>query len=188
MRALDLSVQLRGCWFDIGVAYALVFDVPVQFGLEFMSVIGANLTDAKWELRNDGIDEVNRVGLIVPVVNLECPNARGVVNRGVLVSLDGFSVFSVEFQKLDVDLYLMTRLALLVSLSMDFPDPSAPRKAAKAISLENAIDTGVGDCDAVVAVQVPHDPCWSQVIGLSKMKHLFNDCDRPVIGRVSWRG
>jgi hypothetical protein len=39
--AFDLAVELRGAWFEIGVKDALVLDMPMEFGLEFMTVIGS---------------------------------------------------------------------------------------------------------------------------------------------------
>lgn len=50
MGSLDLAVQLRGSALDIGMADALVLDIPVEFGLELMAVVGSDLLDAEREL------------------------------------------------------------------------------------------------------------------------------------------
>lgn len=53
---------------------------------------------------DDGVDEADRVRLIVAVVDFEGANARGIVDRGVLVAFDGLAVFAFKFQELDVNL------------------------------------------------------------------------------------
>ena len=65
MGAFDLAVQLRSSAFDVGMADALIFDVPVELCLELMAVIGSDLFDAERELFDDVIDKVDRVGLCV---------------------------------------------------------------------------------------------------------------------------
>jgi len=54
-----------------------------------MAAIGADHLDAEGELVDDVIDEVDGVGLVVPGVDLDGPNAGGVVDGGVLVALNG---------------------------------------------------------------------------------------------------
>jgi len=61
MRALDLAVKLRRSGFDIGMANAEVFDMPMELGLEFMAIVRSHFADAERELIDDGIDEVDRV-------------------------------------------------------------------------------------------------------------------------------
>ncbi len=93
MGALDLAVQLRGSALDVGMADTLIFDMPVELGLELMPIVGPDFLDAERELFNDVIDEVDRVGLCVFVVDLERPDAGRV--RGGLAKLDsGLSGFS----------------------------------------------------------------------------------------------
>lgn len=60
MGPLDLAIQLRCSALDIGVADALVLDMPVELGLELMAVIGPNFLDAEREPFNDVIDKVDR--------------------------------------------------------------------------------------------------------------------------------
>ena len=61
----------------------------------------------------------------MPIVDLQGANAGGIVDSRVLVALDGFPVFSLEFQELDVDLDLVTRHLLLISLGMDLANTRA---------------------------------------------------------------
>ncbi len=60
---------------------ALIFNVHMELGLEFLAIIGLNFPKTKREHCNDFIVEVDGVGLIEQVTNLECPNARDVVDR-----------------------------------------------------------------------------------------------------------
>ena len=58
---------------------AFVFDVPVELSLPLVSAIGAHCVDAEWELVDDVVDEVDRALLVVPVIDLEGSDLRGVV-------------------------------------------------------------------------------------------------------------
>lgn len=50
---------------------ALVFDMPVELGLEFVPVVRPCLPDAEWKAFDDVVDEGDGIGLGVPAVNLE---------------------------------------------------------------------------------------------------------------------
>ena len=52
---------------------ALVLDVPVEFGLELMAIVGSDFADAERELVDDVIDEVDGIGLVMALVDLEGP-------------------------------------------------------------------------------------------------------------------
>ena len=80
------------------MADALVFDVPVELGLELVAVVRPHLADAEWESLYDVVEEVDGVDLGVPAVDLESSDAGGVVDGGVLVAFDWLSVFSAEYQ------------------------------------------------------------------------------------------
>ena len=73
MGTLDLAVELWGSALDVGMADALILDMPVELGLELMAVVGPDLLDAERELFDDVIDKVDRIGLCVFVVDLERP-------------------------------------------------------------------------------------------------------------------
>ncbi len=60
------------------------------------------------ELGGDVIDESDGVGLGMAIEDSQSPNAGRIVNRRVLIALDGIAVFSLEGQELDVDLDLMS--------------------------------------------------------------------------------
>lgn len=96
MGSLDLAVQLRGTALDVGMADALVFDVPVELGLELMAIVGPDFFDPERELFNDVIDEVVSVGLRVFVVDLEGPDTRCVINSSILETRDLLAALADE--------------------------------------------------------------------------------------------
>ena len=103
MGSLDLAVELWGSALDVGMADALILDMPVELGLELMAVVGPDLLDAERELFDDVIDEVDRVGLCVFVVDLERPDAGGIVDRGILEPADLLAALASEGEELDVE-------------------------------------------------------------------------------------
>jgi hypothetical protein len=107
VRPSDLSVELRRCGFDVGVPHTLILDMPVEFGLEFMAVIGPDFTDAEGEFADDVIDEVDGVGLSVAAIDLERPYAGCIVDGGILVAPDFCFSFADESEEFDVDLDLV---------------------------------------------------------------------------------
>lgn len=82
------------------------------------------------------------------VVDLLGADAGGIVDDRVLIALDGFPVFAVEFQEFDVDLNLMTWHLFLVSVSMDLANTGTTGQSAEAVAPESAIHACVGDGDA----------------------------------------
>ena len=148
---------------------ALVLDVPMELGLELMAIVGPHLADPEGEPGNDVVDEGDRIGLGVPVVDLERPDAGRIINGDVLVALDRLAVFSLKDQKLHVDLDLVPGDLLLIALGMDLTNPRATRKPVQAIAPENAIDAGIRDLDGVIARQIPDDPNGSQVVSPPQM-------------------
>lgn len=57
------------------MADALTFDVPLEFGLEFVPIVRSRLPDAVREVLDDAVDEQDSIGLGVPAVDLESPRA-----------------------------------------------------------------------------------------------------------------
>ena len=143
MRAFDFSVELRTARFDVCVAYTLVLDMPVEFGLELMTVVSSDLLDTERELFNDVIDKVDGVGLRVPSVNFQCSHACCIINRSILVALDLLPVFFIEDHELDVHLDVVARPLFVVTPGVNLPHASAARQAAQAMALERAIDAGI---------------------------------------------
>jgi hypothetical protein len=75
---------------------ALVFDVPVELGLELVPVVRPHLADTEWEALDDVVEEVDGIGLCVPAVDLQRPDAGGVVDGGVLIAFYRLPVFTPE--------------------------------------------------------------------------------------------
>ena len=188
MGPFNLAVELRGTGFDVGVANALVFDVPVELRLKLVSVIRSDLTNAEGELFDDVVDERNGAGLVVALIDFECSDAGGIVDGRALVSFDRFVVFTLESQKLNINLNLMTRHLLLVTLSVDFAEPCAAWKPADAIALEDTINASTRYFDVVVAGQIPDDADWPEMINLPKVQDLLNNGRRGLLRMRSCDG
>ena len=75
---------------------AFVLDMPMELGLELVTVVGSDFFDAKRELGDDIVDEGDSISLIVAFIDFESSNAGSIVNGGVLVTLDGLIVFILE--------------------------------------------------------------------------------------------
>ena len=63
MRSFYLAVELRGARFDVNMSDTLVFDMPVEQSLEFMSSIRSYLLNTKRERLDDMIGKVNGIFL-----------------------------------------------------------------------------------------------------------------------------
>lgn len=175
MGALDLAVQLRSSAFDVSMSDALIFDVPVELGLELMPVIGPDFPDAERELFDDVIDKLDRVGLCVFVIDFERPDARRIVDGGILEAPDFLAGFTDKGKELNIHLDVVPRNLLVVTLGVDFAHARSARQATNAIAAQNARYASVGYCDAVITRQIPDDPDRPKVIFATQVKDLFDD-------------
>jgi hypothetical protein len=55
--SLHLTIELRGAPFDVGVPDLEIFDMPMEFGLEFVAIIRTDFTNVEWELFDDVVNE-----------------------------------------------------------------------------------------------------------------------------------
>ena len=84
MPSLNFAIQLRGAACDIGMSDTQIFDVLIELGLELVAIVGSDFAYTEGELVDDVIDEVDRVGLCMFFIDLECPNAGSVINGCIL--------------------------------------------------------------------------------------------------------
>ena len=67
MWSFCFAIELRGAGLDINMPNPLVFDMPVEQSLKFMSSIGMYLLDTERERVDDMIDKMNCIFLgVVP--------------------------------------------------------------------------------------------------------------------------
>src|SRR5687768_13150522 len=102
MRTLHLAIQSWCSRFDIGVAYASILQVPVEFGLELVTIVGANGIDPERELGNDVIHEVDRILLRMPLINLQGANASRIIDCRVLEIPDLAAFLSLEIEEFHI--------------------------------------------------------------------------------------
>src|SRR5271169_2263018 len=157
------------------MADSLIFDMPMELGLEFVAIISSHLSDSKGELSDDVVDKSDRVGLSMTIVDLQRADTGRIIDGRVLVTPDGFAAFPLEGQELDVDLDLVARNLLFVAFGVDFSDAGSTRKFAQSMPPENPIDPCIRDFDVVVAGEIPDDPDRTEMIGLPQMQNLLDD-------------
>ena len=63
VRSFDFAIELRGAPFDVGLPDPEIFDMAMEFGLKFVTVVGPHLANAEWKLFDDMINEVDGVCL-----------------------------------------------------------------------------------------------------------------------------
>jgi len=88
MRTFDFAVQLRRATLDVGVANALVLDMPMELRLEFMTIVGSDLSNAEWEGLDDVVHKVDSACLGVFFINLKRPYAGCIIDGGKLEAAD----------------------------------------------------------------------------------------------------
>lgn len=115
MGPFHLAVQPWRTRFDVGVPYAQVLQMPVEFDLKFMTVIGPNCIDAKRELGNDVIHEVDRILLGMLFINLQGANTGGIINCRVLEVPDLMSILGLQIEEFHVDLHVVAWHLLLIA-------------------------------------------------------------------------
>ena len=113
-----MAVELRRAAFDVGVPNAEVFDMPMELGLELVAVICPNFTDAKRELLDNVINEVDRACLRVFLINLESTYSGCVINGSELKSALFLATFSFAGQKLNVHLDMIAGHLFLIALGV----------------------------------------------------------------------
>jgi hypothetical protein len=184
MGPLDLSVQLRRSWLDVGVLHAQVCDVPVKERLELVAAVRSYHLDPERKLFDDVVYEVDGVGLGVALVDLECPNACGIIDRRVLVAPHRTASFSLQSQELDIHLHVMSRDLLLVAVRVHCPPSNSVGESAHPVSPADPVDRRIGTLDVVVALQAPHDPNRPHVIGPTQVENLLDYIIGGLVGVV----
>jgi len=144
----------------------LIFDMPMELGLELVAIISSHFSDSKGKLSDDVVDKSDRVGLSMTIVDLQRADTGRIINGCVLVTPDGFSVFPLEGQELDVDLDLVARNLLFVAFGVDFSNAGSTRKFVQPMPPENPIVPRARDFDVVIASEIPDDPDRPEMIGL----------------------
>ena len=75
MGSFDLAVEMGCPRPDVHVADVELFEMPVEVGLEFRSVIGLNDVDAEVQPLQHVIDELDGTSLVARIVDLQHANA-----------------------------------------------------------------------------------------------------------------
>lgn len=103
-------------WHAVVVFHSWVFDVPVALRLEFVAVVDANVADAEWELLDYIVNAIYGVLLRVPLINLQSPDARRIVNGRVLEAAHFLLLIIFEDEELHIYLDVMAGHLFFVEL------------------------------------------------------------------------
>lgn len=109
VRSFHFATQLRGTALDVGMTNTEVLDMPVELGLELVTVVGSDFAYPERELVNDMIDEVDRIGLCMFFIDFQGANAGRIIDRRILETAYLLALFSNKSQELDVHLDMVTR-------------------------------------------------------------------------------
>jgi len=153
MRPLDLAVELRGSRLDVDVLDAPVGHMPVEECLKLVSSVGTDRVNAKRELLDHVVDEIDCILLGVARVDLESGDSRRVINRGVLKPPDDPAVSLLQVEERDVDLNVMSGYLICVSMRVNRASADTAWEPVEPVSLEDSRDTGLRDPDVVVSLR-----------------------------------
>lgn len=145
----------------------------MEFGLEFMAVIGADRMDSERKLGDYVINEVNGVSLRVPGVDLQSSDACCIVIGRIREPLHLLPIRAFEFQKFDVNLDMVTRYLLFISFCLDRALLGILGQPAHAIPFQNIPNARGGNLDFVISGQKPGYPLLAKVILLPQIKYLL---------------
>ena len=88
MGPLNLPVKSRCSRLDINMTNPLVFNMPVELGLELMAIVRSDGLNTERKFIYNIIDEVDGILLIMSLIDFKSSNACSIVNRGVLEAFD----------------------------------------------------------------------------------------------------
>ena len=163
------------------MANAFVLDMPVELGLKLMPVIGADLTDPEGELFDHVVDKIDGICLGMSLIDFEGSDSGRIVDGGELEAADLLAAFSFEGQKLDDHLDVVAGDLFVVALGVDLAFARASWEPVQTIALEDPVNTGIRDFDAVIAFQIPDDPDRPQMVFAPEMQHLLSDFRRYLV-------
>ncbi len=94
-----------------------------------------------------------------------------IIDSCVLISFYGTLAFIYEFQKLNINLYLMAWYLFLVTLGVYFTQTYIARKTIYAMPAEYTVDRCVTDFYTVVAGHIPNNSNGTQMIFFTQVKY-----------------
>ena len=116
LESLNLAIKLWSTWSDIQVSIPRIFDMPVELSLKLMTTIGTNRVESKRVFLDDIIDEIDSIYLGMSPVDIQCFDPGCIVDSVVLETTDSLSISILELQKLDINLYMISRRQCSITL------------------------------------------------------------------------
>ncbi len=142
----------------------------MKFGLEFMTIVSADFVQAKGELLDHVVDKPDGVCLGMFWIDFQGPDAGCIIDCSVLVTLQLMASFIDKCQKLDINLYVMTRNLFLVALvGGDRALATILWQPIQAMTFEHIVNTLTRYFDLVIAFQIPGNSIRAKVVGAPQM-------------------
>jgi hypothetical protein len=91
MGTFDFSIQLWRLGLDVDMLHSLIFDMPVKTSLKLMSSIGSDRADPEGESFHNIVHELDGALLVMFWEDLQCPDTRRIIDRGVLITFNQLS-------------------------------------------------------------------------------------------------
>ncbi len=112
-----------------------VFDVPMELGLEFVTIVGPNFSNAEWKLFDGMVNEIDGVCLRVFLIDLKGAKSGCIVDRVVLEPADLFASFSSKSQKLNVHLDVVSWHLLLITFGVQLSHSCSSGQSVETVTL-----------------------------------------------------
>ena len=129
--------------------------------VELVTVVRADRVDAEGEAFDHVVDELDRTGLGVLVVDLECPDARRIVDRCVLEASDLSPAGVRKVEELHIHLHVVSgHLYRVPDHTWCGAPTTVDGQTVGPASHEHVVDPVRQDRDVVIAAEVPGDAVW----------------------------
>lgn len=96
----------------------------MELCLPLVTAICTDRVNPEGESFDHNVDELYSIGLSVSFINLECPDPRSVIDRGLLISSNLRPLVGVEVQEFNVHLDVMAWDIISVTTSMGCTTPN----------------------------------------------------------------
>ena len=164
------------------MADALDLNMPVEFELELMAIVGSNFPCPEGELVDDIVDEVDGTCLSVALLDLHGPEMGRIIDGCKLIALELLPLFSRECLELDVHLNVMTGNLLVELRRVSLERPGCSQVAVQSVTAKYRVNAGICDCDAMVSLQVPDNPGRAEMVFSAKVKDPFHGLVLRLVG------
>jgi len=103
--------------------------------MEFMPIIAAYCMNAKRESFDYMIDKIYGILLCMPVIDFKCSYPSGIINGCILESSNFLPFTVLQFEELDINLYVVTWNLLFIAMCQYCSSPFIPGETIDSMPL-----------------------------------------------------